>query len=68
MRCRLACRALIVALLLTDWTLNRCSATEMEFELRDNDVQCFYEEIEKGKRCFMEFQVRFITGLRGYSN
>ena len=68
MQYRLTYRALVVVLLLTDWTIRRCSATEMEFELRDNDVQCFYEEIEKGKRCFMEFQVRLITGLIGYSN
>ena len=34
-----------------------CRATELEFELKDNDVQCFHEEIERDKRCFLEFQV-----------
>ena len=45
---------LILALAITCWVAD---ATEMEIELKDNAVQCFYEEIEKGKRCFLEYQV-----------
>lgn len=47
----------LLAVLLYCWTAQLSSATEMEFELKDNDVQCFYEQIEKEKRCFLEFQV-----------
>lgn len=35
----------------------RCQATELMFELPDRDRQCFYEEIEKGDRCTLEYQV-----------
>ena len=38
-------------------TATTCGATELEFELKDNAVQCFHEEIEQNKRCFLEFQV-----------
>lgn len=56
MQHRLNGRTLIVALLYC-LIADRSSATEMEFELKDNDLQCFYEEIEKDKHCFLEFQV-----------
>ena len=48
---------LYLVVLLYCWTAHLSSATEMEFELKDNDLQCFHEEIEKDKRCFLEFQV-----------
>ena len=32
-------------------------ATELTFELPDNAKQCFYEEVEKGVKCTLEFQV-----------
>ncbi|XP_027762167.1 transmembrane emp24 domain-containing protein 7-like isoform X2 [Empidonax traillii] len=35
-------------------------ASEITFELPDNDKQCFYEEIVQGTKCTLEFQV--ITG------
>lgn len=35
-------------------------AGELTFELPDNERQCFYEEIDKGVKCTLEFQV--ITG------
>ena len=47
-------RLLLTLAAVTCWVAN---ATEMEIELKDNAVQCFYEEIEKGKRCFLEYQV-----------
>jgi protein ERP2 len=46
-----------LALLVTCWVVGQSSATEMEIELKDNAVQCFYEQIEKGQRCFLEYQV-----------
>lgn len=48
---------LLLPLLMFCWLTDPSSATEMELELKDNAVQCFYEEIEQGKRCFLEFQV-----------
>ncbi|XP_022090819.1 transmembrane emp24 domain-containing protein 7-like [Acanthaster planci] len=35
-------------------------ATELTFELPDNAKQCFYEEVEKGQKCTLEYQV--VTG------
>ncbi|XP_071788738.1 transmembrane emp24 domain-containing protein 7-like [Asterias amurensis] len=35
-------------------------ATELTFELPDNAKQCFYEEVDKGVKCTLEFQV--VTG------
>ena len=32
-------------------------ATELTFELPDNAKQCFYEEVEKGQKCTLEYQV-----------
>lgn len=32
-------------------------SSEMTFELPDNAEQCFHEEIGKGTRCTLEFQV-----------
>ena len=32
-------------------------ATELSFELPDRDRQCFYEDLEKGTKCTLEFQV-----------
>lgn len=46
---------LLVMLLSLSW---RCEATELMFELPDRDRQCFYEEIEKGVSCTLEYQVR----------
>ena len=46
-----------LALLVTCWVVGQSRATEMEIELKDNAVQCFYEQIEKGQRCFLEYQV-----------
>jgi len=37
-----------------------CKAVELTFELEDNARQCFYENIKKGTKCTLEFQV--ITG------
>ena len=34
-----------------------CQATELMFELPDRDRQCFYEEIDKGVSCTLEYQV-----------
>lgn len=47
--------ALKLLMLITCWVSSL--ATEMEIELPDNAVQCFYEHIESGQRCFLEFQV-----------
>lgn len=33
---------------------------ELTFELPDNAKQCFHEEIEKGIKCTVEFQVSFL--------
>lgn len=46
---------LLVMLLGLSW---RCEATELMFELPDRDRQCFYEEIEKGISCTLEYQVK----------
>lgn len=55
---------LLLPLLMFCWLTDPSSATEMELELKDNAVQCFYEEIEQGKRCFLEFQVGLSFMLR----
>lgn len=44
-------------LVLLSSLLWRCQATELMFELPDRDRQCFYEEIEKGVTCTLEYQV-----------
>ncbi|KHJ44658.1 Emp24/gp25L/p24 family protein [Trichuris suis] len=41
-------------------TATFCGCVELTFELPDNQVQCYYEEIEKGVDFVLEFQV--ITG------
>ena len=46
---------LLLILLSLSW---RCEATELMFELSDRDRQCFYEEIEKGISCTLEYQVK----------
>ncbi|XP_063605685.1 transmembrane emp24 domain-containing protein 7-like [Penaeus indicus] len=38
----------------------RAAAVELTFELADNAKECFYEEIEKGTECTLEYQV--VTG------
>jgi len=38
------------------WVLT-CRGTELTFELPDRDRQCFYQEIEKGTECSLEYQV-----------
>lgn len=38
--------------------LKFCSTTELTFELPDNAVQCFYEDLKKGIESVLEFQVR----------
>ncbi|XP_037793754.1 transmembrane emp24 domain-containing protein 7-like [Penaeus monodon] len=38
----------------------RAAAVELTFELPDNAKECFYEEIEKGTECTLEYQV--VTG------
>lgn len=40
--------------------LARVAAVELTFELPDNAKECFYEEIEKGTECTLEYQV--VTG------
>lgn len=37
-----------------------CGSTQLTFELPDNEVQCFYERIDKGTPTTVEFQV--VTG------
>ena len=44
----LACAAL---------TTSGVLATELTFELPDNQRQCFYEVIDKGVKCTLEYQV-----------
>lgn len=43
-------------LVLLSSVLWRCQATELMFELPDRDRQCFYEDIEKGVSCTLEYQ------------
>ena len=57
MTCTPASQALIQILALFCWIPSRSSATEMAFELKDNAVQCFYEEVEKDKPCFLKLMV-----------
>ena len=35
----------------------RCQGGEFTFELHDRDKQCFYQVIEKGVTCTLEYQV-----------
>ena len=52
-----ACLAL---LLLCCWCARDCAGGELTFELPDNEKQCFYEEVGKGVKATLEFQV--VTG------
>lgn len=52
-------KALLVANLLTLACVNGAT-TQLTFELPDNDVQCFYERIDRGTTTVVEFQV--VTG------
>lgn len=45
--------------------LARVAAVELTFELPDNAKECFYEEIEKGTECTLEYQVRQEDSVRG---
>lgn len=46
---------------LTYLLLHVCAvtATELTFELPDNEKQCFYEELEKDVKFDIDFQVSF---------
>lgn len=48
---------LLVLLVAVVWLLLQAEATELTFELPDRDKQCFYEQIEKGISCTLEYQV-----------
>lgn len=52
-------KALLVANLLT-FACVSAATTQLTFELPDNDVQCFYEHIDRGTTTVVEFQV--VTG------
>lgn len=53
---------IVKLLLVANVLVNVASAatTQLTFELPDNDVQCFYEHIDKGTMTVVEFQV--VTG------
>ena len=36
-------------------------ATELTFELKENDEQCFFEEVNKGDNSNIEFEVKLIA-------
>lgn len=45
-------------LLLSILKLTRyCQGTELTFELPDRDRECFFQDIEKGTECSLEYQV-----------
>lgn len=54
--------SIVKLLLVANLLVNVASAatTQLTFELPDNDVQCFYEHIDKGTMTVVEFQV--VTG------
>ena len=37
------------------------SAAEFTFELKENEEQCFFDEIEEGENAVIEFQVILLT-------
>ena len=39
-------------------------ATELTFELKENDEQCFFEEVNKGDNSNIEFEVKFTVRPR----
>ena len=45
----------LVALLSVN--VRRATAVELTIELQDKDKQCFHDDIEKGTKCTLEFQV-----------
>ena len=51
---------LILLLSINAW---RATGVELTFELPDKARQCFHEEIEKGTKCTLEFQVRLYAKL-----
>jgi len=53
--------SLLVLLVAVSWSVWRAEATELTFELPDRDKQCFYEQIDKGTRCTLEYQVPIFT-------
>ena len=50
---------LCIVLLLTVYLLS-VEATELTFELPDNEKQCFFEKIDKGVKSTLEFQVSLL--------
>ena len=43
-------------------------ATELTFELKENDEQCFFEEVNKGDNSNIEFEVEFTVRPPGSSS
>ena len=50
--------SVIAVLLLLAFSFLGVGGTELTFELPDNDRMCFYEQIESGTSCALEYQVR----------
>uniref|UniRef100_A0A8C4XFA9 Transmembrane p24 trafficking protein 3 n=1 Tax=Erpetoichthys calabaricus TaxID=27687 RepID=A0A8C4XFA9_ERPCA len=50
----------LFCLVVNIYCLHLIRATELTFELPDNEKQCFYEEVDKGVKFTLDFQV--ITG------
>lgn len=43
------------------------NATELTFELADNEKQCFYEDLEQGEKFDIDFQV-IVLRMQLFSN
>lgn len=50
---------LLVSLVILALTCLLVNCTELTLELEDNARQCFYEEVKKGTKVTLEFQVGF---------
>ena len=53
----MAYNSTIILLLFVSTLISLCVATELTFELPDNEKQCFFEVIDKGVMSTLEFQV-----------
>ena len=51
---------LIISLFIVSINLVNSASVQLTFELPDNEVQCFYEQVNKGVNTIVEFQV--VTG------
>jgi len=51
--------SLFICLATLQALLQLAGAVELTFELPDNENMCFYEFVQKGVECVLEYQVKY---------